>query len=78
MSEQEWQEWLASRPPIVQELAVKLPPDKLYRIKATGQRCRIYSYFENGTVRVLVRDRIAAPYCVFGYSYKPEDLEEVG
>ena len=72
-----WNEWLASRPPVIQELAAKLPGDRLYRVKATGQRGTIYSYSESGTVMLVVDGtycRVMFGQKVFGLS--PDDLEE--
>ena len=64
-----WNEWLASRPTVIRELAAKLPPDRLYRLKDTGQRGTIYSYNENGTVALLIDgefNRILFSRRVFG------------
>jgi hypothetical protein len=72
-----WHEWLASRPPVIQELAAKLPGDRLYRIKDTGHRGTIHSYHENSTVTLLVDgrfNRVLFSRKVFGLS--PEELEE--
>ena len=54
MKEPEWSEWVKSRPEPVRTLCKKYPPDKLYLMTDTGQRVRIYSYSEDGTVRVNV------------------------
>lgn len=48
-----WREWLATRPEIVQEMAAKYPPNKLYRINS-GHRVTLLSYCEDGTVSVNV------------------------
>lgn len=78
-----WDEWVSNRPPVIQELCAKLPPDRLYRMKSTGQRVVLLSYSENHTVKVGVdprfnQDHIARamtpPYAVFGIP--PDDLEE--
>lgn len=49
-----WDAWVATRPPIIQEMCAKLPPNLLYLYKSTGQRVTIESYSENGTVTVQV------------------------
>lgn len=72
----EWDQWIAARQPVVQDLARRLPPDRLYRIK-DGHRCTILAYDENGTVRVLVSGRfnfILFDREVFGVD--PTTLEE--
>ncbi len=51
---QEWEEWVASRPPTVREMCRRWPPDTLYRLAPTGQLVTIYSYSENGTVTVYI------------------------
>ena len=47
-------EWLKDRPKSIKDLASKLPPNLKYKVKATGQYCDIYSYYEDGTVKVTV------------------------
>jgi hypothetical protein len=72
-----WEEWVSGRPPVVQDLCRKLPPDLLYRMKSTGHRVTVYSYGEDGTVTVLVTgdyNLVTFDREVFGI--KPEDLEE--
>ena len=75
----EWNKWLATRPKIIQKLAKQLPPDKLYKLKSTGHIVTLYSYDENGTVKVNVtRDlnpRVLFERQVFGL--KPKDLIKV-
>ena len=34
-----WNEWVAGRPPVVQEMCAKLPPDRLYLLTPTGVIC---------------------------------------
>ena len=48
-----WNEWVDSRPESVRAIASMYTPDKLYRM-ASGHRCTIYSYSEDGTVTVAV------------------------
>ena len=61
MSE-DFENWLAARPEVIQKLARKYPPDIKYKIKegapysisASGSIVELYSYIENGDVRVAV------------------------
>lgn len=46
-------EWVASRPPVIQEMIRLKPPDRLYLMNS-GHRCTIYSYAEDRTVTVDV------------------------
>lgn len=39
-------EWFKTRPQIIKDAIVKLPPTKLYRLKETGKQCKLYSYTE--------------------------------
>jgi len=73
----ELEEWLATRPLIIRELAAKCPPDRLYRMKSTGQRVTIVAYSEAGTVRVNVTGQfnvVTVERSVSGVSV--DDLEE--
>ena len=73
----EWQTWVQSRPKCIQELASKIPPNLLYRLKSSNHRVFIYSYLENGTLIVVVSGQynyIAFERRVFGIN--PDDLEE--
>ncbi|MDE2470084.1 MAG: hypothetical protein KGL35_15405, partial [Bradyrhizobium sp.] len=49
-----WQEWLATRPPVIRELAPKFPPYKLFRLTTTGQRCFVIGYSEDRTLQVQI------------------------
>lgn len=72
----EWDTWVATRPPVIQALCKKLPPDTLYRHKSTGQIVSIYSYSENNTVTILVsgaHNLVAFERTVFGVD--PDSLE---
>jgi len=80
----EWQQWISKRPKVIRDLAKRVPPDYIYRIKATRQECAIVSYYEDGTLKVWVNSwfPVFVPdepaqfgYEVFGY--KPEDLEQL-
>ena len=85
----EWEEWCDSRPPAIAEVARRLPPWKLYRLKSTDQRVTIAVYDEpldektgepSGdpvTLQVDVDGRfnfVIFERRVFGVS--PDDLEE--
>lgn len=77
IDETAWCKWVATRPPEVQSLCNRLPPDRLYRMKSTGHRVTLYSYSEDGTVTVDVTGEYNAVVMerrVFGIS--PDDLEE--
>ena len=52
--EKSYADWVAERPPVVRAVAERFKPWELYRLKTTGQRVTLVSYFENGTVRVNV------------------------
>ena len=72
-----WNEWVAGRPPVVQEMCAKLPPDRLYLLTPTGQRVTLVSYSENGTVTVAVTggyNAVTFDRQVFGIN--PDDLTE--
>ncbi len=72
-----WEDWVSTRPLIIQELCNKFPPNKLYRLKKSGHRVTLYSYSEDGTMTVIVSGEYNAVMFdrqVFGI--KPEDLEE--
>lgn len=52
-------EWLATRPPVIQEMFAKKPPDRLYRIPS-GHRVYVIAYDEDETVRVVVSGKYNA------------------
>lgn len=69
--------WLKSRPKVIKEMATSWPPDRLYRMKSTGQRVFIVSYNEQRTVCVGITGEynlIDFPREVFGIPI--EDLTE--
>jgi hypothetical protein len=69
--------WVETRPPVVQALCERLPPDRLYRLKSSGHRVTLRSYCEDGTVTVNVTGQynaLAFDRYVFGIA--PADLEE--
>ena len=72
-----WEEWVSTRPPVVQDLCRRYPPDRLYLLKPTGHRVTILAYNENGTVRIYVSAQwnlLVFEREVFGID--PSDLEE--
>lgn len=44
--------WYNERPEVIKQAICKLPPVQYYKIKSTGQQCKIYSYDEpeNGKI----------------------------
>ena len=77
MDESAWNEWVATRPEIVQDLCRRFPPDRLYRLKSSGHLVTIHSYSEDGTMTVNVSREFNAVIMdrqVFGIS--SNDLTE--
>lgn len=79
--EKELEEWTCGRPPHVEAIVRKYPPDRLYRIKETGHRgtIRVYQEHTDGSVTVSLQvdgrfNRVLFSRVVFGI--KPEDIEE--
>jgi len=73
---EEWKAWVAERPEVVREIAERLEPWSLYRLKTTDQRVTLYSISEDGTVTVDVTgqfNRLLFERRVFGID--PDDLE---
>lgn len=71
-----WDEWVSTRPPVVRDLCLRYPPDRLYRLN-TGQRVEIIAYNEDGTITVDVN--MFWNYLVFErrvFGVNPTDLEE--
>lgn len=73
--------WVASRPPAIRELAERLLPWVLYRMKSTGHRVTVHAIEEHGdsapTLKVDVLGRwnlVTFERRVFGI--EPDDLEE--
>lgn len=76
-SRADWDAWVKSRPEVIQNLAQQYPPNKLYRIKETGQRVTLISYGEDRTARVNVTGKyntVMFDREVFGVPF--DDLEE--
>jgi hypothetical protein len=77
LDQTEWAKWLAKLPADVREIAERLPNNRLYRMKSTGQRVTIHSYSDGGTVCVDVTGKynlIQFARRVFGIPVT--DLEE--
>ena len=77
MNQTAWDEWISTKPPVIQEMCALLPPDRLYLLKTSGRRVTLTSYAENRTVTVAVTGEYNALMFereVFGI--KPENLEE--
>lgn len=77
MNMKAFDEWVSTRPPVIQDLARRFPPDRLYRLKDSGHRCTIYSYAEDGTMKVNVTGQfnfLTFDRQVFGI--KPDGIEE--
>ena len=73
----EFDEWVASKPPLIQEMIKKCPPNLLYMNRQSGHRMTIVSYSENGTVTAAVTgeyNQCAFERNVFGIPLV--DLEE--
>jgi uncharacterized protein YkwD len=73
----EFDAWVETRPPVIQRLCKRLPPDRLYLLKSSGHRVTLRSYSEGGTVTVNVTGQynlISFDRYVFGID--PDDLEE--
>lgn len=71
----EWLEWVASRPPAIQELCRQYPPDRPYCVQGGTIPGWIISYseFEDGGVGFMVRiNNPMFPREVFGL--RPADL----
>lgn len=71
-------EWLSTRPQMIQDMCAKYPPDRLYRMKDTGQRVTLYSYSEDGTVTVTVSGtyNLIATFERNVFGVDPSSLEE--
>jgi hypothetical protein len=77
VDEQALENWIATRPPVIQEMVRSHPPGRLYRMKSTGSRVEIDSYAEDGTVTVWVSrnwNLVLFERNVFGVPI--DDLEE--
>lgn len=81
MATDELEEWLATRPQVIKDLAATHPPDAEYRLSSDpdGDSYQIYSYNEDGTMKVIrykrLTDSMLPMWTVFGM--RPEDLVKV-
>ena len=78
IDEAAFQEWLADRPEVVQNMAKVFRPDRLYRLKTSDHCVTIHAYCEDGTLEVAVTNEYN-PYVLFErmvFGVKPENLEE--
>jgi hypothetical protein len=53
-----WEKWVSSRPPVIQDLCLRYPPDRLYLLKPNDQLVTLVSYSEDGTVTVYVSSEV--------------------
>ena len=77
MDQGAWDEWVKTRPKIVQDLCEQFPPDRLYQLYGTGHRVTIHSYSEDGTMTVIVSGEynlVTFERRVF--DIKPEEITE--
>lgn len=76
-------EWVKSRPTVIKELFMRLPPDRLYTYGKIRKRVYIVAYNENGTVTVCIspvfNKAIFAGFLLGEYNVvcvKPDDIVE--
>ena len=74
-------EWIATRPPEVQEVARRFKPWNLYRLKDTNDRVMVLSFDieEDGAVSMTVMVSTGYNFVVFPrkvFGIRPDDLEE--
>ena len=74
-------DWFKERPKVIKDLVCQFPYAASVKIKQTDQNAYVYSWFEDGTVKVIIteednphlRNSHSGDYFVFGYL--PDDLE---
>lgn len=72
----QYEAWLRTRPAIVRVIGLRLKPWRLYRIKPTGQLCRVEAISESGTIRVFAWQEDFGPMLGHGvFGVPPSDLE---
>src|SRR5262245_17271198 len=72
-----WADWAEDRPAVIQALAERFKPWKLYRLLSSGHRVTVQSFFEDGTLTVAVLGKynlVNFERAVFGID--PDDLVE--
>ena len=75
IDQDEWNDWVATRPKIIQQLCKELPPNRLFRLG--NKRVFVTSYEEDGTVSVQISHEfnpLTIDYGVFGVH--PQELNE--
>ena len=74
----EWTDWVKGLPDDVRKIYERFFPNRLYRLKSTGQRGTVYSVSENKTVTMSFplefNPLSVIPLRVFGID--PDDIEE--
>jgi hypothetical protein len=78
--EAQWQEWLASRPESVREVAKRFEPWSLYRIKTGGQRVTIHGFNVDKEGQVTLTVCITGEFNLISFERQtfgisPDDLE---
>ena len=77
LDEIEWRKWVAQRPTVVRNLCKRFPPNRLYRLRNTGQRVTISAYREDGTLRVEVSGQYnLTPFNTEVFGVTPDDMQE--
>jgi predicted secreted Zn-dependent protease len=77
----EWRKWLNKQSPIVRKTAKKYPPYKYFYLPATDKVCIPYSYADDGTITVTIKQtfnkhtKLSLDRRVFGIS--PSDLAPI-
>ena len=77
IDQKEFNEWLAGRPKIIESVATRHPPNRLYRLRTTDHRVTVFSYSEDGTITVAITGQynlLKFPRRVF--CIDPDDLYE--
>lgn len=69
--ETDFEKWLSTRPPIIQELAKKYPPGQYkiaenapYKITCPGTIVSLFAYCENGEIRVVIEPENMLPAAI--------------
>jgi len=78
---EEFSFWFESRPDVIKKLILKCPPEALMINKETNQLMDILSWFEDGTIKCVVRAQLNSHLCnalpddygVFGLN--PDDMK---
>lgn len=80
LEEMKQTDWYKTRPKVIKDLICQYPYASTVKIKPTGQIAYVYSWFEDGTLSVVINQEdnpcnavSDGVYRVFGY--RPDDLE---